>query len=168
MTKPIRGRTTAAPFFAPKTTAHLSNGQKPHHVKDLAEAFDHGIVQGKKVLVATRAGVAESEKGLEIRIRVALAAAGVLIWKHTVEACYACGTKPGARCGLGTGCSDLICVVPPLGRFLAIEVKKPTGGRTSPAQKHWLAVVRRFGGVTGVARSVSDAMLLVSEARVAP
>lgn len=107
----------------------------------------------------------ESEKSIEIRVRVALAAAGVLVMKHTVESCYACGKKPSKRTGLGLGCSDLICVVPPKGRFLGIEMKRPKTGRLRAEQNCWLAVVRRFGGVTGVAKSVADAMALVELAR---
>lgn len=100
------------------------------------------------------------EKGIEIRIRVELAAAGVLVMKHNIDRRSPFGG------GLGLGVSDLICVVPPYGRFLGIEVKRPTTRtHTSKKQKAWLAVVRRFGGVTGVATSVEEAMALVAEAR---
>ncbi len=163
MTESPKGARQRAPFLVPKTTELTGTKRKSHRGKRVVSQFADGIVDGKRVLIAENP--VESEKGLEIRIRVALAAAGVLIWKHTVEVCYACGTKPTARTGLGTGASDLICVVPPSGRFLGIEVKHPTDGRTSQAQACWLAVVRRFGGITGVARSVEEAMALVAEAR---
>lgn len=121
------------------------------------------MVGGERVLIVTPAK--EGEKGVEVRVRVALAAAGVMVMKHTVGPCWECGAKPNKRQGLGIGCSDLICVVPPLGRFLGIEMKRPDGGVVSDEQKRWLAVVKRFGGVTGVARSVEEAMALVEEAR---
>ncbi len=163
MKTPQKGARHCAPSFLPKNTERARNAEKPHRVKKTAQPFTDGIVRGERVLIAE--SPTETEKGVELRIRVALAAAGVLVWKHTVEVCYACATKPTARTGLGTGASDLICVVPPHGRFLGIEVKHPTDGRTSQAQTCWLAVVRRFGGITGVARSVDEAMALVTEAR---
>jgi hypothetical protein len=54
-----------------------------------------------------------------------------------------------------------------MGRFLGIEVKRPgyVPSDVRPEQKLWLAVVRRFGGVTGIASSVEEAMALVMEAR---
>lgn len=115
------------------------------------------------------------EKAVEIQVRVALAAAGVMVMKHHVDnrgqkPCDECGhvdKQRGARTGLGLGVSDLICVVPPHGRFLGIEMKRP-GYRPSDVreeQRRWLGVVRRFGGVTGVASSVDEAMALVAQAR---
>lgn len=112
----------------------------------------------------------QNEKAVEIQVRVALAAAGVMVMKHTVEPCFECGARPGKRQGLGIGCSDLICVVPPHGRFLGIEMKRP-GYRPSDVKEHqrrWLAVVERFGGVTGVAASVEEALALVERARGLP
>lgn len=108
------------------------------------------------------------ETEVETRIRVALNAHGVLTWKHFVPLCWACGAKPNHTVGLGIGASDLVCVVPPHGRLLAIEVKRP-GRRagTSDAQDAWLAVVRKFGGVSGVATSEEEALELLEEARYA-
>lgn len=107
------------------------------------------------------------EKAVEIQVRVALAAAGVMVMKHEVLTCHECGASPNRRQGLGIGVSDLVCVVPPHGRFLGIEMKRP-GYKPSAvreAQTRWLGVVRRFGGVTGVASSVDEAMALVAQAR---
>jgi hypothetical protein len=65
--------------------------------------------------------------------------------------------------GLGChpGVSDIIGVVPPsikrewAGKILAIEVKTPRG-RLSDYQKRFLAMIKRDGGIAGVARSVDD------------
>jgi hypothetical protein len=132
--------------------------KKPRGKKRL---FVDGIVNGERLLVAQRPK--EREKGVEIRIRVALATAGVLCWKHKVDYRAPFGQ------GLGRGVADLICVVPPFGRFLAIEVKRPGArGRTTEDQDRWLAVVRRFGGVSGIATSVEEALGLVEEAKRLP
>jgi hypothetical protein len=135
--------------------------------KPQSAALVDGIVNGERVLIAKPRKA--SERSVEIRVRVALAAAGVLVMKHFVPPCFDCGAKPNHTVGLGVGASDLVCVVPPYGRFLGIEMKAP-GKRstTSDEQKHWLAVVRRFGGITGVATSVEEAMALLEEARRAP
>lgn len=106
----------------------------------------------------------KQESDVVSEIRIALAKAGVLIWRNHVSV-----TKQEsghfARSGLATGSADLIGLVPPSGRFIAIECKRPKGGRVTERQRSWLEVVRECGGVAGVARSVDEAMLLVEEAR---
>lgn len=144
----------------------VSTPQNTEHPKPAARIraeYTDEILRGERVLIAN--SPTESEKGVEIRVRVALAAAGVMVMKHTVGPCWECGAKPNKRQGLGVGCSDLICIVPPKGIMVGIEMKRPDGGRVSDEQSRWLAVVRRFGGVTGVARSVDEAMALIKEAR---
>jgi hypothetical protein len=97
------------------------------------------------------------EAPIKARIRLALVEVGVLVWVHNVD-------NRTMHTGLGLGTSDLICIVPPHGRFLGIEVKRP-GAHPNDNQKRWLAVVRQFGGITGVARNVTEALALVDEAR---
>jgi hypothetical protein len=46
--------------------------------------------------------------------------------------------------------------------FLSIEVKTPTG-RLRPEQRQWLDAVQAAGGIAGVARSVEDALHIVTE-----
>lgn len=53
------------------------------------------------------------------------------------------------------GSSDLLGLVSPSGRLLAIEVKSPTG-RLKPKQKEFLEEIGRNGGIAIVARSVED------------
>ena len=45
--------------------------------------------------------------------------------------------------------------------FLSIEVKTPTG-RIRTEQQQWLDAVQAAGGIAGVARSVDDALDLLS------
>jgi hypothetical protein len=66
------------------------------------------------------------------------------------------------RWGLPNGAADLIGIVD--GRFLAIEVKSPTG-RQRQEQALWGAVVESRGGVYVVARSVDEALSAVKRAR---
>ncbi len=100
------------------------------------------------------------ESKIKAEVRAAVIAEGCLCWVHNVDNRF-------LATGLGLGTSDLICVVPPRGRFLGIEIKRPgyEPSRVSDNQRAWLAVVRQFGGVTGIATNVREALALVHEAR---
>lgn len=82
------------------------------------------------------------------------------------------GTLPDPRTGrpiqfgLARGSADLIGIkqvtITPdmvgqtIGVFTSIEVKTPTG-RVTPQQRNWLTMVRKLGGIAGIARSIRDA-----------
>lgn len=68
------------------------------------------------------------------------------------------------RYGLCVGSSDLIGILAPHGRFIALEVKT-NRGCTTPEQDLFLALVRRKGGFACVVRSVSDAVQALQRAR---
>jgi hypothetical protein len=53
------------------------------------------------------------------------------------------------------GCSDILGVLPPAGRLLAVECKRP-GGKLTPAQAAFLSAVGAAGGLAFVVRSVDD------------
>ena len=88
-----------------------------------------------------------------------------------------CGSLPDPRTGrlvtfgLTRGSADLIgwrtitvtqaMVGTRLAIFTSIEVKTPTG-RVRPEQQAWLEAVLQAGGIAGIARSVEDAQLLLS------
>lgn len=55
------------------------------------------------------------------------------------------------------GSADLLGLVAPDGRFVAIEVKRP-GGRQTELQRSWQAMVERHGGVYVVVTSVEQAV----------
>ena len=73
--------------------------------------------------------------------------------------------------GLARGSADLIgwstitvtqaMVGTRLAIFTSIEVKVPTG-RIRPEQQAWLEAVTQAGGIAGIARSVPDALLIVT------
>jgi hypothetical protein len=53
------------------------------------------------------------------------------------------------------GCSDILGVLPPSGRLLAVECKRP-GGKLTAAQAAFLSAVGAAGGLAFVVRSVDD------------
>lgn len=63
--------------------------------------------------------------------------------------------------GLAVGSSDLVGVQRDTGRFFGIEVKTKTG-RVSKEQAQFIDTINQRGGVAGVARSVQDALELLS------
>jgi hypothetical protein len=75
-------------------------------------------------------------------------------------------TKDGrpTRAGLCVGSSDLIGVVAPLGKFLALEVKRP-GEKATEQQQKFLEVVRMAGGIAAVVTSVEEAIAAVEGAQ---
>ena len=116
--------------------------------------------------------VANAETDLQQRIRLALGTRHDLrLYRNQ------CGALPDPRTGrlvtfgLARGSADLIgwrtvTVTPDMvgqriAVFTSIEVKTPTG-RLTPAQQAWLGVVRGAGGIAGVARSVGDALEIVT------
>ena len=103
----------------------------------------------------------ELEQPIKKRIQAALRGAGCAAWIHNID-------NRQLHTGLDArGVSDIVCIVPPRGCFLAIEVKRP---KYSPSdvtadQRSFLAAVRAFGGVSGIATNVEQALALVEEAR---
>lgn len=63
--------------------------------------------------------------------------------------------------GLPPGFSDLFGVTPD-GRFLALEVKTPTG-KVSEEQEKFIAAIKRSGGRAGIVRSVADALAVLEQ-----
>lgn len=178
MTKSLRGRGDAAPFFDPSNEHPKSVGRSANHAS--RDAFSHvakrharknrggfvdGIVGGERVLIATPRK--EKEKGVEIRIRVALATKGVVVMKHTVESCWCCGKKPKKQTGLGKGMTDLVCLIPEIARVFFVEVKKPgySPSDVDPMQRTRMAALRRWGFVAGIATSEAEALDLLAETR---
>jgi len=116
--------------------------------------------------------VANAETTLQQQIRLALGTnPDARIFRNQV------GSLPDPRTGrlvtfgLAKGSADLIgwrtvtitqaMVGTRLAIFTSIEVKTPTG-RIRPEQQAWFDVVLRGGGIAGIARSVTDAQVLLS------
>ena len=121
------------------------------------------------------------ETRLQHEIMLALSEAGCIVFRNNTgqawlgKPIHQAGdqvTLQGAHkipFGLCVGSADLIGIAPD-GRFLAVEVKMPASGsrragRVSPEQRDFLAAVNAAGGLGGIARSVEDAMELISGAR---
>jgi hypothetical protein len=117
--------------------------------------------------------VANAETTLQQQIRLALGTRpDARLFRNQV------GSLPDPRTGrlvtfgLARGSADLIgwrtITIGPehigqrLAVFTSIEVKTPTG-RICPEQHHWLAAVQGAGGIAGIARSVPDALRIVTE-----
>jgi len=119
--------------------------------------------------------VANAETDLQQRIRLALGTQhGLRLFRNQVgQLPDPCTGRP-VQFGLARGSADLIgwrtvTITPDMvgqrvAVFTSIEVKTTTG-RLTPAQHNWLGVVRGAGGIAGVARSVPDALRIVTPAR---
>lgn len=66
--------------------------------------------------------------------------------------------------GLGVGSPDIVFILAPIGRWLAMEVKDPDGV-VEPHQAESHAVWREFGALVYVVRSVDEARDALDDAR---
>jgi hypothetical protein len=111
------------------------------------------------------------ESQLQSLILLALSEAGCKVWRcetagvwvgrviHRTGGSVTLADARMIQAGLTKGGADIIGVAPD-GRFLAVEVKTPTG-RIRPEQEVFLQVVRKAGGIAGIARSVEQALDLL-------
>lgn len=72
--------------------------------------------------------------------------------------------QPRAKPGLGTGSTDLIGVLSPLGRIVSLEAKTGDAVPTKE-QKMFMALIRKRGGFAAVFHSVEEAISAVNRAR---
>jgi hypothetical protein len=102
-----------------------------------------------------------TEGHIQDEIRLALSdEPGLVLWRNNTGVAEHRGAR--VRYGLAVGSADLIGCLD--GRFVALEVKTPTG-RASPQQRQWLDLVRRHGGFAAIVRSVEDARAAIARAR---
>lgn len=102
-----------------------------------------------------------SETAIMRDIRAALNNTGrVRLYRNNVGV----DMERGIRYGMGNGSPDLIGWLRS-GRAFAIEVKTPAG-RLSADQKAWWVSARSWGVQGGVARSVSEALVLLDGAEL--
>ena len=84
---------------------------------------------------------------------------GFYVWKSNtgaMELPNKNGTSRLVRFGKA-GMSDIIGLQRGTGRFVALEVKRPsTRNRTTTAQDSFLALVKEYGGIAGVVTSIDD------------
>jgi hypothetical protein len=104
-----------------------------------------------------------AERDVQHAIRLALGRmTDVVLWRNSTGV-----ARPNdrvVRYGLCVGSSDLIGILAPSGRFIALEVKMPVG-RLTLEQRQFLELVRRRGGFACVVRSVDDAVAAMDRAR---
>ncbi len=111
--------------------------------------------------------VANAETEIQQHIRLALGTRPDLrLFRNNTGSLPDPRTGRPVQFGLARGSADLIglrtvTITPEMvgqrvAVFTSIEVKTSTG-RATPEQQNWLHMVRRAGGIAGVARSVRDA-----------
>lgn len=100
------------------------------------------------------------ESDIQRLIMLALSEAGCLIWRNNTGVLKNAAGIP-IKFGLCVGSSDLIGIAPG-GRFLAVEIKTPTG-KPTPEQTRFIEAVRARGGIAGIARSPAEALALLTQ-----
>jgi len=104
------------------------------------------------------------EATIQTAIRLALGREPDLaLWRNETGVAVHNGRR--VRYGLCVGSADIIGILAPAGRFVALEVKTATG-RVSPDQVRFLQLVRNRGGFAAVVRSVDDARAALERARM--
>jgi hypothetical protein len=110
-----------------------------------------------------------TEAQIQDAIRLALGQdPDLVLWRNNVGVAEHWDTRSSTpsrlRYGLGKGSSDLIGMVRPSGRLVALEVKRP-GQTPTPEQVRFLKLVRSFGGFGAVVTSVQEAQTAVQQAK---
>lgn len=100
------------------------------------------------------------ESDIQRLIMLALSEAGCLIFRNNTGVLKNAAGIP-IKFGLCVGSSDLIGIAPG-GRFLAVEIKTPTG-KATPEQLRFIDAVRARGGIAGIARSPAEALALLAQ-----
>jgi hypothetical protein len=110
-----------------------------------------------------------NETALMHEIHEAIARSGrALIWRNSVGGVHGVVSTAGrvyranVQYGLGRGSADLVGILRG-GRFIALEVKTPSG-RVGRDQISWMHAVRSAGGFASVVRSVDEAMAALDRA----
>lgn len=86
---------------------------------------------------------------------------GLTLWRNPVGF----DERSKNHYGLVKGAADYIGLWAPAGRFVAVEMKRPSGGRHEADQKVFRALVQRLGGVYALVRSEADARALLQRLR---
>lgn len=104
----------------------------------------------------------ESHILAEIRLALGLDSR-VVLFRNNVGVAERGGVRR-LRFGIGgTGGADLVGIMAPLGRFVALEVKAQAG-RPGKNQETFLALIRSMGGFACIVRSVAEARAAIERA----
>ena len=111
-----------------------------------------------------------SEQSIQQHIRIACSTGDTRLFRNNTGTLRDQHGRP-VSFGLCKGSADLIgyrtvTITPEMvgqqvAVFTSIEVKTPTG-RIRPEQQAWLETIQAAGGIAGVARSVEDALRIVT------
>jgi hypothetical protein len=111
-----------------------------------------------------------SEQRIQQEIRLTISNGDTRVFRNNTGTLKDANGRP-VSFGLAKGSADLIgwrtvTITPEMvgqqvAVFTSIEVKTPTG-RLRPEQQQWLDAVQAAGGIAGVARSVEDALRIVT------
>lgn len=108
------------------------------------------------------------ESEIQARIRLALGEEhDVTLWRNNVgvaEMWSSAGKSQRVQYGLCVGSSDLIGMLAPGGRLLALEIKKP-GEKPTAEQVKFQRHVRQMGGFAAVVCSSDEARAAIVRAR---
>jgi hypothetical protein len=114
-------------------------------------------------LPARRIMTAPTERRIQHDVRLAASEhADLVLWRNSTGVTQE--DDRAVRYGLCVGSSDLIGVLGPAGRFVAIEIKSERG-RLSIEQQLFLSLVRRMGGFATTVRSVGEFHAAIQRAR---
>lgn len=112
--------------------------------------------------------MAERESSIQAAIRLALGQEhDVTLFRNNCgqgEFWLSSGKTQRVQYGLCVGSSDLIGLLAPSGRFIALEIKSESG-RETPEQKKFQAHIRAMGGFAATVRSVEEARAALERAR---
>ncbi len=99
------------------------------------------------------------EKVIQRQILDWLKTSGIVHWRQN-SGCVFVG---GRMVLLGEeGLPDIICIIPPTGRFLGLEVKSAKGS-LRPKQREFMNSIRETGGTYVVVRTLQQAMEAVAQ-----
>ena len=100
-----------------------------------------------------------AETAIQEAVRLALGAeVDLVLWRNSTGQTEEWSAKGGVRhmrYGLAKGSADLVGILAPHGRLVAMEGKSPSG-RGAPEQDQWRALVRRMGGFPCAVRSAGS------------
>lgn len=139
---------------------HLFYASAQDDQEKLQRAVDELGLKAPRQQKATKPR-AEREGGIQDAILKALKLHPRVAWAvHLKSGAYQVGERY-IQYGV-KGAPDIIGQLRPSGKFLGLEVKQP-GQNAKEHQQAFLDMIREAGGVSGVVRSVDDAIRVLSE-----
>jgi hypothetical protein len=153
-------------WFAGICSTYLHNDE----ISSLLHAFEFEVAFQSKLAEVECKKLSASEQTIQQHIRIACSTGATRLFRNNTGTLRDQHGRP-VQFGLCKGSADLIgyrtiTITPDMvgqqvAVFASIEVKTPTG-RIRPEQQAWLETIQAAGGIAGVARSVEDALRIVT------